>query len=128
MRPRPKMLSLTDAAANRIAAIINKSGSPIAGLRVSIEKSGCAGVGYKMDYAESAMPGDETIVDKGVTLFIDPKAVLFLLGTTIDYRTEKMSAGFHFDNPNQVSACGCGESVELQPASAEVLGNFATRD
>jgi iron-sulfur cluster assembly protein len=74
-----------------------------------------------MDYADAATPGDEIVEDKGVTLFVDPKAVLFLLGTTVDYRRDKMSASFHFDNPNQVSACGCGESVELKPVSVDEL-------
>jgi iron-sulfur cluster assembly protein len=128
MRPRPKMLTLTDAAAERIKAIMAKSDKPIAGLRLSIEKSGCAGVGYKMDYADAAAPGDEIVEDNGVTLFVDPKAVLFLLGTCIDYRRDKMAASFHFDNPNQVSACGCGESVELKQAPAEALNPFTARD
>lgn len=121
MKSKAKLLNLTDAAAARIKAIVDKSGQPTGGLRLSIEKSGCAGVGYKMDYADAATPGDEIVEDKGVTLFVDPKAVLFLLGTTVDYRRDKMSASFHFDNPNQVSACGCGESVELKPVSVDEL-------
>jgi iron-sulfur cluster assembly protein len=128
MRPKPKLLTLTDAAADRIKAIIAKSDKSIAGLRLSIEKSGCAGVGYKMDYAEAPAPGDEIVEDKGVSLFIDPKAVLFVLGMSIDYRKDKMSASFHFDNPNQVSACGCGESVELKAASTDALGAARARD
>lgn len=128
MRPRPKLLTLTETAAERVKAIMAKSATPVVGLRLSIEKSGCAGVGYKMDYAAAPSPGDEVVEDKGVTLFIDPKAVLFLLGTSIDYRKDKMSASFHFDNPNQVSACGCGESVELKPVAAEALKALAAGD
>jgi iron-sulfur cluster assembly protein len=121
MKIKAKLLNLTDAAAARIKAIVERSGQPAGGLRLAIEKSGCAGVGYKMDVVEAALPGDEVVEDKGVTLFVDPKAVLFLLGTTVDYRKDKMSASFHFDNPNQVSACGCGESVELKPVSVDEL-------
>ena len=120
----PKLMTLTDAAADRIKAIMEKSDEPLAGLRIGIENSGCAGVAYTMEYAKEAPKGDDVVEDKGVTLFIDPKAVMFLLGTKMDYKVEKMSAGFVFDNPNQVSACGCGESVELQAVSTEKLNNF----
>ena len=120
----PKLMTLTDAAADRIKAIMAKSDRPLAGLRIGIENSGCAGVAYTMDYAEEAPKGDDVVEDKGVTLFIQPSAVMFLLGTTMDYKEEKMSSGFVFDNPNQVSACGCGESVELQPVSTDALNSF----
>ena len=120
----PKLMTLTDAAADRIKAIMEKSDKPLAGLRIGIENSGCAGVGYTMEYAEEARAGDDVVEDKGVTLFIDPKAVMFLLGTKMDYKVEKMTSGFVFDNPNQTSACGCGESVELEAVSTEALNNF----
>ena len=120
----PKLMNLTDAAADRIRAIMEKSDKPLAGLRIGIENSGCAGVGYTMEYAEQAPGGDDVVEDKGVTLFIDPKAVMFLLGTKMDYKVEKMTSGFVFDNPNQTSACGCGESVELEAVSTEAMNNF----
>lgn len=120
----PKLMTLTDAAADRIKAIMEKSDKPLAGLRIGIENSGCAGVGYTMEYAESANNGEDVVEDKGVTLFIDPKAVMFLLGTKMDFKTEKMTSGFVFDNPNQTSACGCGESVELQAVSTDALNSF----
>jgi len=90
----------------------------IAGVRVGVRNGGCAGMSYTMDYAEVADPTDEVVVDKGVRLFIDPKAVLFLLGTEMDFRGDKLSAGFVFNNPNQTAACGCGESVTLAPAKS----------
>jgi len=94
----------------------------IAGVRVGVRNGGCAGMSYTMDYAEVADPTDEVVVDKGVRLFIDPKAVLFLLGTEMDFRGDKLSAGFVFNNPNQTAACGCGESVMLEPAEAPAAG------
>ncbi len=120
----PKLMTVTDAAADRIRAIMDKSDEPIAGLRIGIENSGCAGVGYTMEYAAEAPAGDDVVEDKGVTLFIDPKAVMFLLGTKMDYKVEKMTSGFVFDNPNQKSACGCGESVELEAVSTTAMNSF----
>ena len=113
---RPKVMSLSDAAADRIKQIMARSTTPVTGLRVGVKKGGCAGMEYTMEYAENAHPGDETLEDKGVTIFIEPKAILFLLGTEMDYRTDKFSSGFVFHNPNQTSACGCGESVAITPA------------
>ena len=118
-RPRPQVMRLSEAAALRIRDIIGKSEQPIAGIRVGVKNGGCAGMSYTMEYAESLDPRDEVVEDKGVRLLIDPKAVLFLLGTEMDYRIDKLSAGFVFNNPNQTSACGCGESVALTPASQE---------
>jgi iron-sulfur cluster assembly protein len=109
-------MSLSDAAAGRVQQIMANSPTPVTGLRVGVKKGGCAGMEYTMEYAEAPQPGDEVIEDKGVRIFIEPKAILFLLGTEMDYRTEKFSAGFVFKNPNQVSACGCGESVAITPA------------
>ena len=119
IRPRPQVMRLTEAAAGRIREIMAKNDRPIAGLRVGVKNGGCAGMSYTMEYAESANPTDEVVEDKGVRILIDPKAVLFLLGTEMDYRTDKMSSQFVFNNPNQVSTCGCGESVQLAPASDE---------
>jgi iron-sulfur cluster assembly protein len=118
-RPKPKVMRLTDAAATRIRDLMAKAERPIAGLRVGVKNGGCAGMAYTMEYAESVNPADEVVEDKGVTILIDPKAVLFLLGTEMDFRTEKLSSQFVFNNPNQTSACGCGESVQLTPAQGE---------
>lgn len=118
-RPRPQILTLTDAAAARLREIVSRSSGPVAGIRLGVKTGGCAGMEYVMDRVETAMPGDEVVEDKGATVFIDPKAVLFLLGTEMDFETTRLSSGFVFRNPNQVSACGCGESVSLKPAAAE---------
>ena len=115
-RPRPQVMRLTDAAALRIKDMMARADKPVAGLRVGVKNGGCAGMAYTMEYAEAVAPTDEVVEDKGVKILIDPKAVLFLLGTEMDYKTEKLSAQFVFNNPNQTSACGCGESVELTPA------------
>ena len=116
-RPRPQVMRLTDAAADRIKAIMAKADKPFAGVRVGVKNGGCAGMSYTMEYAESAARFDEVVEDKGVKLLIDPKAVLFLLGTEMDFKVDKLSSTFVFNNPNQTSACGCGESVQLTPAA-----------
>ncbi|KQO53557.1 MULTISPECIES: iron-sulfur cluster assembly accessory protein [unclassified Methylobacterium] len=116
-----KVLSLTDAAADRIKAIIADADKPIAGLRVGVKNGGCAGMSYTMEYAEGRNPGEDMVEDRGVTVFVDPKAVLFLLGTEMDFKTTKLSSQFVFNNPNQTSSCGCGESVAITPANPEVL-------
>ncbi|HEY7765595.1 MAG TPA: Fe-S cluster assembly scaffold SufA [Aestuariivirgaceae bacterium] len=117
MRPRPKVMSLTEAAAERVRDIMRRSERPVAGLRVGVKNGGCAGMEYTMEWADRQEPLDEVIEDRGVKIFIDPKAVLFLLGTEMDYRIDTLKSGFVFNNPNQTSACGCGESVQLKPAS-----------
>ena len=116
-RPRPQVMRLTDAAADRIKAIMAKTDKPIAGVRVGVKNGGCAGMSYTMEYAEAANKFDEVVEDKGVKLLIDPRAVLFLLGTEMDFKVDKLSSTFVFNNPNQTSACGCGESVQLTPAA-----------
>ena len=118
-RPRPQVMRLTEAAATRIKAVMANADKPVAGLRVGVKNGGCAGMEYTMEYADAVKPTDEVIEDKGVKLLIDPKAVLFLLGTEMDFKTEKLSSQFVFNNPNQTSACGCGESVLLTPAKPE---------
>jgi iron-sulfur cluster assembly protein len=114
--PRMKVITLTDAAAERVRQIMSRSETPIAGLRVGVKNGGCAGMSYTMDYADEIRPSDEVVEDKGVKVLIDPKAILFLLGTEMDFQTTKMSSTFVFNNPNQTSACGCGESVAITPA------------
>ena len=112
------VVSLTDAAADKIKAIMADADRPILGVRVGVKNGGCAGMSYTMEYADSLNPLDERVEDKGVTVLVDPKAVLFLLGTQMDYKVDKLSAQFVFNNPNQTSACGCGESVAITPVSA----------
>ena len=123
-RPKPKVMTLTEAAADRVRKIIARSDRQIAGLRVGVKNGGCAGMEYTLDYAESQGPLDDVVEDHGVKLFIDPKAILFLLGTVMDYQADKLSSGFVFNNPNQTGACGCGESVEIAPVSATQLEAF----
>jgi iron-sulfur cluster assembly protein len=115
-RPRPQVMRLTEAAAMRIKDVMARAERPVAGVRVGVKNGGCAGQEYTMEYADAIKPTDEVVEDKGVKILVDPKAVLFLLGTEMDYKTEKLSAQFIFNNPNQTSACGCGESVQLTPA------------
>ena len=118
-RPRPKVVTLTEAAADRVREIMARSETPYMGLRVGVKNGGCAGQEYVLEYAESANPLDEVVEDQGVTILVEPKAVLFLIGTQIDYEVSKLSSKFVFRNPNETDACGCGESVTIIPASAE---------
>jgi len=124
MSNKPKIMSLTDAAADRIKNYISGSKEPVAGVRVGVKNAGCVGMEYTMEFVESADPADDMIEEKGAKLFIDPKAILFLLGATMDYRIDKLSSGFVLDNPNQTDACGCGESVAITPASEAQLKAF----
>ncbi len=116
---RPKVLTLTDAAAVRVKQIMAGSPDPVAGLRVGVKKGGCAGMEYTMEYAQGQKPHEDMVEDKGVKIFIEPKAILFLLGTEMDFKAETLTSGFVFNNPNQTSACGCGESVSITPALME---------
>lgn len=117
MPQMPKILTLTDAAAERIAQVIASAGKPVAGVRVGVKNAGCAGMEYTLEFIETVDPHDDVVEDKGAKLFIDPKAILFLLGTNMDYQVNKLSSGFVFQNPNQTDACGCGESVTITPVS-----------
>jgi iron-sulfur cluster assembly protein len=112
-------MKLTEAAALRVRQIMAKSERPVAGLRIGVKNGGCAGMEYTMEWAEDQKPFDEVVEDKGVKVLIDPKAVMFLLGTEMDYQATSLKSGFVFNNPNQTGACGCGESVQLKPAAAE---------
>jgi iron-sulfur cluster assembly protein len=118
-RERPKAVRLTDAAAERLREIMASSEGKYLGLRVGVVNGGCAGMSYTMDYAEAAQPFEEVIEDKGVKVFIDPKAIMFLIGTEMDFVREKLAARFVFNNPNQTAACGCGESVSITPAKLD---------
>jgi iron-sulfur cluster assembly protein len=117
-RPRPKVVTLTEAAAERVREIMAKAEQPYAGLRVGVKNGGCAGQEYVLEYAAAANPLDEVVEDKGVTILIEPKAILFLIGSEIDYEVSKLSSKFVFHNPNETDACGCGESVTIVPAAA----------
>ncbi len=119
-----KIMTLTDAAAERIKEIVASSDKPVAGVRVGVKNAGCVGMEYTLDFVETADPADDMVEDKGATLFVDPKAILFLLGSKMDYQVDKLSAGFVFENPNQTDACGCGLSVQIEPASEEQLKAF----
>jgi iron-sulfur cluster assembly protein len=118
-RERPKVVTLTEAAAERVREIMGKAEKPYAGLRVGVKNGGCAGQEYVLEYAEAANPMDEVVEDKGVTILVEPKAVLFLIGTVVDYDVTRLAAKFVFRNPNETDACGCGESVTIEPASPE---------
>ena len=117
-RPRPKAVTLTDAAAARVREIMARAETPRVGLRVGVKNGGCAGQEYTFAYADMIEPLDEVVEDKGVTILIDPKAILFLIGSEIDFETTTLSSKFVFRNPNQTDACGCGESVTIIPAAA----------
>jgi iron-sulfur cluster assembly protein len=117
-RPRPKVVTLTDRAAERVKEIMARAERPYIGLRVGVKNGGCAGQEYVLEYAEAAAALDEVVEDKGVTILVDPKAVLFLIGTEVDYEVNRLAAKFTFRNPNQTDACGCGESVTIEPAKA----------
>ena len=125
-RPRPQVIRLTDAAAERIKYVMANAAKTIIGVRVGVKNGGCAGMEYTMEYADAVRPSDEVVEDKGVKIMVDPKAVLFLLGTEMDYKTDKLSSQFVFSNPNQTGACGCGESVNLAPASKDKLEALGT--
>jgi iron-sulfur cluster assembly protein len=114
MRPRPQILTLTDAAAARVRELMAKGEG--VGLRVGVKNGGCAGMEYTMEFAQEQKQFDEVVEDKGAKVLIEAKALMFLLGTQMDYQTGVLKSGFVFNNPNQTSACGCGESVEIKPA------------
>lgn len=113
LRPRPKAITLSDAAAGRVKEIMARAGGKVVGVRVSVKNTGCAGMSYNMEYAAEINPLDEKVEDKEVTILIDPKAVLFLIGTEMDYKTDKFESGFVFKNPNATGTCGCGESFRV---------------
>ena len=114
-------MKLTERAAERVNALMAARGADTAGLRLGIKKGGCAGMEYTMEWAAKQDPLDEVVEQHGARVLIDPMAVMYLLGTEMDYRTDKLSAQFVFTNPNQTGACGCGESVNLAPVAADKL-------
>ncbi len=117
--PKFKMMSLTDAAAERIREIMSNAEKPIAAIKVGVKNGGCAGMAYTIDYAESIAAGDDVVEEKGVKVVIDPKALMFLIGTEMDFKTDRFASQFVFNNPNETSACGCGESVAIKPVDLD---------
>jgi iron-sulfur cluster assembly protein len=109
-------MRLTEAAAARVRDLVEHADRPIAGLRIGIKKGGCAGMEYTLEPVEAVNPIDDVVSAHGASVYVDPKAVMFLLGSEMDFETTKLRSGFVFRNPNEVSACGCGESVMLKPA------------
>jgi len=116
-----KIMSVTESAAMRIREIMDSADKPVSGVRVGVKNAGCAGVAYTLDYVQDPIAGDDHVEDRGVDIYVDPKATMFLLGTEMDFKTDKLSSGFTFTNPNQVGACGCGESVQLEAVDLEEL-------
>lgn len=123
-RPRPQVMTLTAAAANRIRVLMASKGPDVAGLKIGVKKGGCAGMEYTMTWASEVHRLDEVIEADGARVIVEPAAILYLIGTEMDFKTDKLSSQFVFNNPNQKSACGCGESVQLEPAT----GIAAARD
>jgi iron-sulfur cluster assembly protein len=116
-RPRPAVMQLTSSAAERVRELVTNHEKPLVGVRVGVKKGGCAGMEYTLDPVETPNAADDLVSDHGVAVYVDPAASLYLLGSTMDYEVTKFRSGFVFHNPNEVSSCGCGESVELKPAA-----------
>ena len=117
-RERPKPVRLTEAAAARLRQIMKDADGKYLGVRVGVTNGGCAGMSYTMNYAEETNPLDEVVEDQGIKIFIEPKAILFLIGTDMDFETSKLGSRFSFRNPNETASCGCGESVSITPVKA----------
>jgi iron-sulfur cluster assembly protein len=109
----PSIMHLTDAAAAHIRELLDKRGKESAGVRIGVRSAGCSGLAYRLEFADEIDRFDEVVVDKGVTVLVDPKAVMFLIGTEMDYVEEKLRSGFTFTNPNERGRCGCGESFHV---------------
>lgn len=124
-RLRPKVMTITPAAAARVKSIMATKGPNVTGLKIGIKKGGCAGMEYTMEWTEAAGKFDEVVEQDGARVLIDPKAVLYLLGTEMDFKADKLSAQFVFNNPNQQGSCGCGESVNLVPVSKDKMAEHS---
>jgi iron-sulfur cluster assembly protein len=120
-RPRFQVVTVTDRAAERVREIVANADGPAEGIRVGIKKGGCAGMEYTIDLVREPAVGDDVVDVGGGKVFVNPQATLFLLGTEMDFEMTKLRTGFVFRNPNETSACGCGESVEIKPASESLL-------
>lgn len=109
----PAPMTITEAAAERVKVLLSKRGKPSVGIRIGVRSKGCSGLSYTLEYADEKTPFDEILEDKGVTVLIDPKATMFILGTEMDFVEDKMQSGFVFKNPNEKGRCGCGESFHV---------------
>ena len=112
-RARPSAITLTAAAVERVRALLDKRGKPSVGIRIGVRTKGCSGLSYTIEYADVKGPADDQVDQDGVTVLIDPKATMFILGTEMDYVEEKLQTGFVFRNPNEKGRCGCGESFHV---------------
>jgi iron-sulfur cluster assembly protein len=122
LRIAPKVMTLTDVAAARVKALMASKGDAVKGLKIGVKKGGCAGMEYTMAWADKIDPRDEIVEQDGAVVLIEPSALMYLLGSEMDYKSDKLSSQFVFNNPNQKSACGCGESVQLEPAATFKAG------
>jgi len=124
----PAALTLTDAAADRIRTVIANATKPVLGVRIGVKMQGCSGLSYTVDYAEERHDNELEVQEKGITLFVEPSAQLFLIGTEIDYQESTMSSGLVFNNPNETGRCGCGESftVDDMEDKKKEVENLAT--
>ena len=113
MNERPQMMQVTDAAAQQVKALLDGRGKPSLGVRIGVRTKGCSGMSYTLEFADEKEPFDEELTDKGVTILIDPKATMFIIGTEMDYVEDKLESGFVFSNPNEKGRCGCGESFHV---------------
>ncbi len=113
MNDRPMPMTVTDAAAEQVKALLAKRGKPAAGVRIGVRSKGCSGMSYTLEFADELGPFDEIVEDKGVTILIDPKATMFIIGTEMDFVRDKLNSGFVFRNPNEKGRCGCGESFHV---------------
>jgi len=113
MNERPAMMTVSDAAAKQVQALLEGRGKESAGIRIGVRTKGCSGMSYTLEFADEKGPFDEILEDKGVTILIDPKATMFIIGTEMDYVEDKLESGFVFSNPNEKGRCGCGESFHI---------------
>jgi iron-sulfur cluster assembly accessory protein len=107
------VITITEAAADRVKALMAKADTPVKGLRVGVKTRGCSGLSYFVEYADEKKKFEDVVEDKGVTIFVDPTAVMFLIGTEMDFKEDKLQSGFVFNNPNEKARCGCGESFSV---------------
>ena len=113
MIERPALMTVSDAAAKQVQALLGGRDKPSAGIRIGVQTKGCSGMSYTLEFADKKGPFDEILEDKGVTILIDPKATMFIIGTEMDYVVDKLQSGFVFSNPNEKGRCGCGESFHV---------------
>jgi iron-sulfur cluster assembly protein len=125
-KSRFQVIRITDRAAERVRDIVAHADGPASGIRIGVKKGGCAGMEYTVDLVREPNPTDDLVESDGARVYVNPEATLFLLGTEMDFEVTKLRTGFIFRNPNQTSACGCGESVEIRPAAAELLAEVTT--